>query len=155
MKHTTHSNVLPYIMRGLLLFGRLQERFGNGFELDVKTSLADDAQLQRTADLLHSTHAVSTAQLDSTRVQPPFERLCVPLSKTVEVSGGLQLLQQALSPNGSGHHLTDVAASENGSVSLRLFCDWFCGEASFLRLQAFVTQAFPGEFHMQAISHHE
>jgi hypothetical protein len=38
-----------------------------------------------------------------------------------------------------------VAASENGSVSLRLLCDWFCGEKSFLLLQAFVAQAFPGE----------
>lgn len=136
---------------------RLKLRFGNGFEVNIRTQLPSAAALMRVANALSQAGVLpdvgSTAmgpfhvsagespkdddevleRLTAVALKAPLHNYCVALGKP--------LRSQIIAPNRDGSMLHDQLQSE-GQVSLRMFADWWLAEDYAEALHAFMEREF-------------
>ncbi|CAM9172381.1 unnamed protein product [Choristocarpus tenellus] len=166
---------------GIMVNGRLQclgsgqhlkQRFGQGFEADIKlrppakvealkvlrklmevevsmpgagdtTRPTDWVQFFDGTDPMDDTEG-GARSLERVRLTPPLDKYCRALGAASQDSERISTRMAALSGTGSGAFLQEVMSSEGDTLPARLFCDWYVCEERAADLHAFMTEAFPG-----------
>lgn len=144
----------------------LKQRFGNGYEVDIKTKLAtiDDLsplinQLQRSNiintlenidlnahnPLSHSENGCGMDLINSVQLQGPLDSACAALLEPNRV--GL------IAPNMDGSNIYDLLQAE-GSVPLPTFLEWWIAQDYADKIFSFVEREFPGSILLERSTLH-
>lgn len=132
----------------------LKNRFGNGYEIDVKTKLPDLSYFEPLIRLLVNKRLISlpksalvsdadveevgdvSQEVDAllqTKLMPPLHTYCMALNKP--------LRSQMVAPNCEGAMIYDQLQVD-GFVPLKMFLEWWLAEDFAVDLQEFLTSKF-------------
>jgi ATP-binding cassette subfamily A (ABC1) protein 3 len=141
---------------------RLKNRFGNGFEVNIKTMTPSDEEMTSLLEAIHERTAIiapTAGQQTNQRNRRPQNHQQVP-QEEMDVLDTTRFLQQQfleimtilgqpdriqqMTEFGSGALIHEAIVSER-SVTARLFLSWWISEDLFARLQVFMNEEFGEE----------
>ncbi|CAM9396747.1 unnamed protein product [Discosporangium mesarthrocarpum] len=144
----------------------LKQRFGRGFEADLKLRVPSQEESQqlltRLLDNLNGSVSLPGAgeadpeitdyratveeggTLDRIQLVPPLARYCRALGASNPNSMRTTATIEALSGSGTGAFLSEMIDPERGTLPARLFCEWYVCEERANDLHSFLTATFDG-----------
>lgn len=151
----------------------LKQRFGNGYELDIKTTHPSTTELMRLAQVLadegiielltnieldESQHSSASGndtegsgndndlqRLGKITLSKPLYNVCSLLGEPERI--------HLIAPGGEGAMIHDVLEAD-GAISLRSFLEWWLAEDYAIRLSSFLEREFPGALLLERSSAH-
>jgi ATP-binding cassette, subfamily A (ABC1), member 3 len=143
----------------------LKQRYGDGYEVDIKLNFASIESMSLLANQLHEAGLVNL-DTPSTPSSPlhdleAVEEEAVAITKTekeshvfikTRITGELEEVCRVLMepnriklivPNGEGGSIYDMKAAD-GFINLHTFLEWWVAQDDAIRLEGFMSQHFPG-----------